>query len=100
MHQYLISSDDDFQCNQYDDYLLQAQRTLRINYVGQRLCGVRNYGKFSSQKVRAFLQFVFVFEPSVKSLKIRPFPKNVRFFRHSHKTRNTMLNEQCISDVL
>lgn len=100
MGQYLVAADDDFQCNQNDDYLLKSQGSLRVDDVGERLRGVRDHGQFSGQKVRAFLQFVFIFEPGVEFLEVGSLPKNVRLFRHRHETGNAMLNEQCIADVL
>ena len=43
MGQYLIAANDDFQCDQHDNYLLKAEGSLCVDNVGEGLRSVRVY---------------------------------------------------------
>jgi hypothetical protein len=61
--QRLITSNDEFDRDQDDDDDFQPQRSLGIDNVGQDFGSVGDDLELKRQSLRAFLQFILVFQP-------------------------------------
>src|SRR5215510_13598497 len=96
---HLVYGENNLQQNKSYDDSLQAQRTFSVNNIRQSLSGIRDHGQFTGQEIGALLEFIFILEPGIEPLQVRPFPKYVWLFRHRNETGHSLLHQQRISNV-
>src|SRR5260370_21432958 len=96
----LIERDGDFKRDQKHDDDLQPQRTLCIDDVGERGCGLCDDLKLSVQRLGPFAELVFVFEARVEPLEVGPVPEHVRLLANCDPARQAMLNQEGVADQL
>src|SRR5262245_7822994 len=62
----LDAADHDLDHDEHDDGDLEAQRTLRVDDVGQRIGGPGHRGELALECIEALLQFVLILEPRIE----------------------------------
>ena len=70
----LIERDDDFERDQQNDNDFEAQRSARVDDVGERIGRFRHHSELSVERIDALFEFVFVFKPGVKPLQVGTIP--------------------------
>jgi hypothetical protein len=96
----LIECDDDLERDQHHHNQFEAQRSAGVDDVGEGVGGFGHHGEFPVERIDAFLEFIFVLKPGIKTLEVRALPQRIRLFSDRDATGYPVLDQQRISDQL